>query len=191
MAEKVYKDIGIRPYYKTEGECVLRQKITVVSKRFFKDKSMMSTEELKEEEGYKADRKTRRPKYGVKDKKDDIEKEEWVFPTKFRWVGCLTYDTHFASSGIALSELETARERGEKARKKMFKLTSAGKFKEKTIASAFEVFTWAASADKECKLKELELKLEDKEPWLCGKEIEKVKFGSDAEEFRKHLLEWL
>jgi hypothetical protein len=38
MAEKVYKDIGIRPYYKTEGEFVLRQKITVVSKRFFKDK---------------------------------------------------------------------------------------------------------------------------------------------------------
>lgn len=75
----------------------------------------------------------------------------------------------------------------------MFKLTNTKKCKERTVATAFEAFAWAASASVDCKLKELEPKLTEEPPYFTGKEgFEKVKFSEGkAEEFRKNFLIWV
>ena len=46
----------------------------------------------------------------------------------------------------------------------MFKATGVGKFKEKSVASAFEVWTWACAGEKGDKFSKLEMKLLDAEP---------------------------
>lgn len=48
---------------------------------------------VKEDEGYKADRKKRRPKIKEGDKWSDIYGEETVFPWRFRWLDSKYYDT--------------------------------------------------------------------------------------------------
>lgn len=73
----------------------------------------------------------------------------------------------------------------------MFKLTGTGKTNDKSVSTAFEIWTWAASASLSGKLAETELKLLNDEPWIGGKEIEKVEFDEKCEEFRAQLVIWL
>ena len=82
----------------------------------------------------------------------------------------------------------------------MTKATGVGKFKDKSVASTFEVWTWACAGQKGDKFPLLEMKLLDAAPCkyyfhfssgIGGKDIEKVKFSSDAEHFRKNLIIWL
>jgi hypothetical protein len=108
---------------------------------------------------------------------DDTNAPEDKFPTKFRWLDIKHFDgvinsinilfkKLFAGASVALAELETARVDGEKLRKKMFKMTGAGKFKNKNIVETTEVWTWGCAAGLGGKLAAVEMKLIDKEPCI-------------------------
>jgi hypothetical protein len=47
----------------------------------------------------------------------DIWSAESAFPTKFRWMDSVHFDTHFSGCSIALAECERARVVGDAARK--------------------------------------------------------------------------
>ncbi|KAM3130111.1 hypothetical protein pb186bvf_017817 [Paramecium bursaria] len=149
-----------------------------------------SSEEDAEDLKQKNERKSKKPRKEAFAKEDDVQGEENVFPSKYRWLSHNYYDTQFSAQSIALSELENARKIADPARKKLFKLTGVGSWNQKTVASAFEVWTWLVSADLGG-LGQLELKLIENSPFLQGKEIEKVKFSPQAEEFRVAFVEWL
>jgi hypothetical protein len=91
-AQRVYQNVGIKPYYNDESFQVLRQKMSWVSEKYISSWTY-DTVLVKEVQDQKTDRKSRRPRAKGDQKFNDVHAEEGIIPCRFRWLDSRFFDT--------------------------------------------------------------------------------------------------